>query len=577
MAIATVKPARFTFCLLLLLTTATCQVRFSSVVEDPHLYPYQARLEMDYTISEMDYKYGIKPRTYECGAVIAGRRFVLTAAHCVKRERLDTSYVHERTYVLKVTHIFLGSLGSDPNDVWKHFLVTDRDAYAFNDQYREAEPDPDKRAINNDIALIRTPEPIVIHAVRVTPAVLGNPLSRVGTGWQCAISGWGQATMDHILNNLSSDELRHAKIKVLSPDKCWFFSKYGVDGHIRREIDSEICIEGEYKRRRTFAQGFNVHHLNLKHPVMREMAPATMNGDSGGPLSCHPRSRHFYEGQHMSVYGLTAHGNRYWAGHRFLYSHFTRIAAHIGWIQERFEQHNAAMRNLPANDEARANHIDEVVLLDGRHATMGQFPYQVATLSEELVAYCSGAILNKWWVVSVLGCLEINKTISAGLTDAYFDVSNEYQERTCIRVEAQQNVELCKVNEQYRFHGDFVQPIQLFPLFSNENPRECAASSWEYPDNAPQLPVSNSLTYKEVQFNQFGEPLEVEENNRFDATVRTGPGAPLVCTARLRPEQKEGRYLVGIKVVRRNGGRLESAGYLNVRRHNLWVRGIIST
>jgi len=558
MANATTKPVSFAFCFLLLLITATCQVRFGSVVESPYLYPYQTRLETRYTNPDYYYDYG-------CGAIIVGRHFVLTAAHCLEREREEKEGGQVRKYVLQETHIYLGSLNDDPNDFWQHIVVTDQDAYTFNQRY-DVEPQPDpyvwSQKTNNDIALIRTPQPIEIHAVAVAPAVLGNPLSRSGTGWQCFISGWGKATMEHVLQDKTSDVLRHAKTKILSADNCRTFSKYREDGHIRNEIDTEICTEGEYARRRTFAQGKNRHRLNLNHPVMRELAPTAMRGDSGGPLSCHPHSRHFYEGQHKSVYGVVSHGHGKWGGHRFLYSHFTRIAAHIGWIQDQFALHNAAMRGTP-------DHIEEVVLLDGRHATMGQFPYQVYIESEKL-SLCSGAILNKWWVASVSGCFKINETMHAGLAGLNFVYNIELQERTCVRIEAQQNVELCRANEQFNFHGGFVQPIQLFPLFLNADPHGCVSSSWEYGNRH----FSNHLTYRKVRLHQI-RPLETEEIDRFHDGTRTGPGAPLVCTAPIPTEEENGRYLLGIKVVRRIAGELEGVEYVDIRSHNVWIREII--
>jgi len=155
---------------------------------------------------------------------------------------------------------------------------------------------------------------------------------------------------------------------------------------------NEICCLGELSWQQAYGFIRNPNNrqeyiLAFHHPLInQQLAPAAMKGDSGGPLSCYPQLRQYYRDQHKSVFGVSARGNEYLAGYPNSKDYYTRIATHIPWVQYTFQ---------------RLNHDDEI-LLDGRHATMGQFPYQVA-IRENYRTLCTGTILSERWVISVKG------------------------------------------------------------------------------------------------------------------------------------------------------------------------------
>ena len=437
----------------------------------------------------------------------------------------------------------------------------DDTAYAFNHDYRGA----DRNNLfgprsNNDIALVRTTEPIRFHATRVAPAVLGNRQSRSRTGWQCRINGWGQSLREEMRNEYLSEYLRHAWNKIMSPATC------GNDD-VNDEIDTEICTEGTYRWLQAFVSNDENEPDFNADTIDDWVAPSIMHGDSGGPLSCHSDARHTYREQHMSVYAVVSHGT-VWAGREYEYGYFTRVAAHIDWIRRQFHQFNEERRG-------REGHVDEELLLDGRHAAMGQFPYQVA-VERQGGHRCSGAIIDKRWVVSAADCFRLNHNVTAGLVSFLVDTNLALQTRTCVRIERRGDLELCQMDRRFSLHGRFVKKIKFDTRCFEEVPEECVASSWESNDDRS----SNHLTYKEAELRWLNEPLDVQENNQFDHESRTGPGAPLVCTEIDNDviedyESDDGhRYLYGINVAGRgNGDGME--GYLNVRRHIEWISQII--
>ena len=125
-----------------------------------------------------------------------------------------------------------------------------------------------------------------------------------------------------------------------------------------------------------------------------------MHGDSGGPLSCYPRSRPFNRDQHKSVYGVLRGGPSGVGGGHGAPVGYTRIAAHHEWI----------VRSV-------ALHGGERVLPDGRDAVTGQFPYQAAVFDRYVNFRCSGVVVSKRLVLSGEGCFERDGDIFAGEVD----------------------------------------------------------------------------------------------------------------------------------------------------------------
>ena len=545
MALTTMKPVYFAFCFFLFLTTATCQVRLGEKVKKLSTYPYQARLKAIWYNQACDYRV---PTT--CSGTIVGRNFVLTAGHCVPERKLlyctridsngetddsgidsdeetedsdfdsdeetedsgiDSDEETEEWHDRVETIIYLGTLRQDGQNNTQEIRIT---AYAFNNDYRWAvENDAFRPRRNNDIALVRTAEPIRFKATKVAPAVLGNPQGRSRTGWQCRISGWGRSNNDELIAGRSSEYLRHAWNQIKSPIHC------GTRSKRRYEIDTEICTEGKFRMRRAFGADEEGEPDFDADMILDWVAPSTTLGDSGGPLSCRSGERHTYRAQHMSVYGVVSYGDYNWPGHiDGCCTYFTRVAAHVDWISQQFQLFNEERRD-------QEGHVDEELLLDGRHAAMGQFPYQVV-IERQGAHNCSGAIIDKRWVVSAAGCFRLNHEVTAGLVNSLVDNNEARQTRTCVRIERRDNLELCQMDRRFSFLGRFVKKIKFARTPEIEVvPEDCLASSWELNNNQS----SNHLTYKEANIHWPHDPLDVAEINRFDQS-RTGPGAPLVCT-----------------------------------------------
>ena len=441
-----------------------------------------------------------------------GRNFVLTAHHCVPdREqfwctRHNSNERTEEWHDRVGTFIYLGTLRADGQNYTQVHSITD---YALHNDYRWARlGEENYMERNNDIALVRTAQPIRFHATTVAPAVLGNRQSRSRTGWQCRISGWGQLRLGQ-----DSEVLRHSWNEIKSPIACETISRR------RYEIDTEICTEGKYKVRRAFVPNHEGEPDVNANMILDWVAPSSSSGDSGGPLSCLSGERHTYRAQHMSVYGVVSYGDDF-EGRLNLYSYFTRVASHVDWIRQQFQQFNEERRG-------QEGHIDEELLLDGRHAAMGQFPYQVVVGRQGAHRFCSGAIIDKRWVVSAAGCFRPNSKVIAGLVNLLVDDNEALQRRTCEAIVRRGNLELCKTDRKFTFRGRFVKKIKFARTQEIEVvPEECVASSWELKNNR----LSNHLTYKEANYHWPHDPLDVEEINRFDPGARTGHGAPLVCT-----------------------------------------------
>merc|ERR1719320_86202 len=453
--------AKVVFCFFYLLSKANCQVWQGEVVESKEKFPYHAFIETTYRCAATNEHWD-----FECGGVILGRRFVLTAGHCVLRRKKVDGKLVLRQFALLYFGMLRRDVDGDIGD-FKQRTRVDRNEDFMVHEFWNSE--------GHDIALVHTRDEIRIDNFEVARAVLDNTNSLTSTmeqiGWECEVSGWGISTPEERMQSRSSQVLKFAKIEISN-----FYN-------------DEILVGG------------------VKPP---------RHGDSGGPLSCHPRSRPFNVDQHKSVYGVYTQSDP---------TRYTRIAAHINEISQLMRDHG------------------EEVLLDGRDAVMGQFPHQAAVVGlRDLDFRCSGAVVSEWWVLSSVGCFENGLVVAGevdldGLSDVPFAFLIKYrQARVCLKVATKDNVQMCKVERAFQFN-DFVQPIDLWP--ENFLPAECQFASWD------KNPLGNRyhgyLRWKKANvegesFSESGRHLDVAEVALLPSNDRKSAGVGLVC----------GGYLAGM-------------------------------
>ncbi|XP_043235315.1 clotting factor G beta subunit-like [Amphibalanus amphitrite] len=225
-----------------------------------------------------------------CGAVLVGRRALVTAAHCVVGRQPAQLLVRLGEYDLSTT-----ADGRTQDLAASELLV--HPGYAA----RPGQP----HSPLHDLAIIRLRRPALLgpHVQPVCLPAAGQPAGAL-TGQPVSLAGWGLTEFA----GSRSDVLQEAELRVVAPESC----------------------EAAYRQLPTFGTEFPA---GLTDSVLcatggggggGELARDACRGDSGGPLV-----RRLADGSYQLV-GIVSAGVG--CGNPEFPGLYTRISAHIDWI-----------------------------------------------------------------------------------------------------------------------------------------------------------------------------------------------------------------------------------------------------